>query len=80
MTLVLKTHQEIDCQSQSQAEAAGITKKLIAVYQQQLAHVLNGCMSDDPERLPYVKMGTINYHSTGYHLDYYQSLHGKNKV
>ena len=95
MTLVLKAHQEIDRQCRSQAEAAGmavdnitvadvayplVTKKLIAVYQQQLVHVQNGCISDDPERLPYVKVGTINYHSTGYHLDHYQSLHGTSKV
>ena len=57
-----------------------VTKKLIAVYQQQLAHVQNGCISDDPERLPYVKVGTISYHLTGYHLDHYQSLRGTSKV
>ncbi len=43
-------------------------------------HVRNGCISDDPECLPYVKVGTVNYHSTGHHLEHYQSLHGTNKV
>ena len=49
-------------------------------FQQQLVHVHNGCISDDPDHLPYVKVGTVNYHSTGHHLEDYQSLHGTSKM
>ena len=95
MDLVLKAHQELDHQCHSQAQAAGLevdnltvtdvayplaTRRLISVFQQQLVHVRNGCISDDPERLPYVNLGTINYHSTGHHLQHYQSLRGTSKV
>lgn len=95
MVLVLKAHQELDRQCHSQAQAAGlevdnltvtdvayplVTRRLISVFQQQLVHVRNGCISDDPERLPYVSVGTINYHSTGHHLQHYQSLRGTSKV
>ena len=95
MILVLKAHREIDSQCHSQAEAAGlevdnlmvadiayplITKCVICVFQQQLVHVRNGCISDDPDHLPFVKVGTINFHSTGHHLDHYQSLRGTSKV
>ena len=80
MILVLKAHREIDSQCRSQAEAAGmevdnltvadivyplITKWLVCVFQQQLVHVRNGCIS------------TIQ---TGHHLEHYQSLHGTSKV
>ena len=34
-----------------------VTKRLTGVFQQQLVHVRNGCISDDLERLPYVKVG-----------------------
>ena len=89
MILVLKAHREI---GRSQAEAAGlevdnltvadiayplITKCVICVFQQQLVHVRNGCISDDPDHLPFVKVGTINLHSTGHH---YQSLRDTSKV
>ena len=95
MVLVLKAHRELDSQCRAQAEASGmevenltvadiayplVTKRLVAVFQQQLVHVRNGCISDDPEHLPYVKVGTTNYHSTGHHLDHYQSLRGTSKV
>ena len=95
MILVLKAHREIDSQCRSQAEAAGlevdnltvadiaypfITKRVICVFQQQLVHVRNSCISDDPDHLPFVKVGTINFHSTGHHLDHYQSLRGTSKV
>lgn len=50
------------------------------MIQQQLFHVCHGCISDDPECLPYVKVGAINYHSTGHHLEHYQSLRGTSKV
>ncbi len=95
MILMLKAHQELDVQCRSQAEAAGmevdnltvadiayplVTKRVIAVFQQQLVHVRNGCLSDDPERLPYVKVGTVNYHLTGHHLEHYQSLRSTSKV
>jgi hypothetical protein len=95
MILVLKAHREVDTQCRTQAEAAGmrvddltvadvayplVTRRVAAVFQQQLIHVQNGCISDDPERLPFVKVGTINYHSTGHHLDHYQSLRGTSKV
>lgn len=55
-----------------------ITKRLVGVFQQQLVHVRNGCISDDPERLPYVKVGRV--HSTGHYWDHYQSLRGTSKV
>ena len=95
MILVLKAHREIDSQCRSQAEAAGlevdnltvadiayplIAKRVICVFQQQLVHVRNGCISDDPDHLPFMKVGTINFHSTGHHLDHYQSLCGTSKV
>ena len=57
-----------------------VTKRMIGVLQQQLVHVRNGCISDDPERLPYVSVGTTNYHSTSHHSQLYQSLRGKSKV
>ena len=37
-------------------------------------------ISDDPEHLPYVKVGTVNYHSTSHHLEHYQSLRSTSKV
>ena len=95
MLLVLKAHMALDAQCRAQAEAAGmrvddltvadiayplITKRVVAVYEQQLVHVRNACVSDDPESLPYVKVGTINYHSTGHHLDHFRSLRGTSKV
>ena len=95
MTLVVKAHRELDLQCRSQAEAAGmevdnltaadvayplITKKVMGVFRQQLVHVHNGCISDDPQHLPYEKVGTVNYHSTGHHLDHFQSLRGTSKV
>ena len=58
-----------------------IAGALIAgVIQQQLVHVKNGRISDDPDHLPYVRVGSINFHNTGHHLDHYQSLHGTSKV
>ena len=95
MILVLKAHRELDLHCRTQAEAAGmevdnltvdniayplVTKRLMGVFHQQFVHVCNGCISDDPERLPYVKVGTVNYHSTGHHLQHYQSLRGTSKV
>ena len=95
MILVMKAHRELDFQCRSQAEASGmevdnlivtdiayplITRRVMSVFQQQLVHVRNGCISDDPKHLPYVKVGMINYHSTGHHLVHYQSLHGTSKV
>ncbi len=50
------------------------------VFQQQLVHVRNGCISDDPNHLPYVRVGAINFHHTGHILDHYQSLRGTSKV
>ena len=35
-----------------------VTKRLTGVFQQQLVHVRNGCIFDDPERLPYIKVTT----------------------
>ena len=95
MILVVKAHRETDVQCRKQAEAAGmevdnltvadiayplITRRVTAVLQQQLVHICNGCISDDPDRLPYVKVGTTNYHSTGHLLCNYQSLRGTSKV
>jgi hypothetical protein len=95
MTLVLNAHREIDVQCRAQAEAAGmcvenltvadigyplITRRVMSVFQQQLVHVHNGCISDDPIQLPYVLVGTTNFHSTGHHLAHYQSLRGTSKV
>ena len=53
---------------------------IAGVFQQQLVHVRNECVSNDPDHLPYVRVGSINFHSTGHHLDHYQSLHGTSKV
>ena len=53
---------------------------LIAGVFQQLVHVRNGYISDDPDHLPYVRVGSINFHNTGHHLDNYQSLRGTSKV
>ena len=53
---------------------------IAGVFQQQLVHVRNGCVSDDPDHLPYVRVGSINFHNTGHHLDHYQSLRGTSKV
>ena len=38
-----------------------ITKRVMCVFQQQLIHVRNASISDDPDHLPYVKVGTINF-------------------
>ena len=80
MTLVLKAHRELDVQSRQQAASAGlqvdnstvaniayplITKNLLAVFQQQLVHVLNGCITDDPSLPPNVAVGTVDFHNTG---------------
>ena len=57
-----------------------VTKKVMGVFQQQLVHVRNGCISDHPNKLPYVKINTINFHNIGHHLPHYQSLRGTSKV
>ena len=57
-----------------------ITKRVITVFQLQLIHVRNGCISDDPECLPFVQVGMTNYHSTGHFLKHYQPLRGTSKV
>ena len=72
MILVLKAHEELDQQCRTQAEVAGmevdnltvadivyplVTKRMTGVFQQQLIHMRNGCISDDPECLPYVNVG-----------------------
>ena len=95
MILVLQAHRELDRQCRAQAEAAGmevdnmtvadvayplVSKRVTAVFQQQLVHVRNGCISDEQEQLPFVKVCSINYHSTGHHLDHYQSLRGTSRV
>ena len=94
MMLMLNAHREIDHQCHAQAEAAGmntdaltvadvayplVTKRVMAVFQRQLIHVKNGCISDDPKRLPYVQVGTVDFHNTGHHLPHYQSLCGTSK-
>ena len=78
MTLVLNAHRELDRQCFIQAKAADmevdnltvadvayplVTKRLVGVFQEQLVHVRNWCISDDPERLPYVRFGRVNFHS-----------------
>ena len=75
MVMVLNAHRELDRQCRMQAEAAGmevenltvadvayplVTNRVMSVFQQQLINVRNGCISDDPERLPYVQVGTVN--------------------
>ena len=95
MTLVLNAHREIDHQCRIQAEAAGmnvenltvadvayplVTSRVMGVFQRQLVHVQNGCISDDPEHLPYARVGSVNFHSTGHHLSHYRSLRGTSKV
>ena len=52
----------------------------MGVFQQQLFHVYNRCISDDPDWLPYVRVSTINDYSTSHHLPHYQSLRGTSKV
>jgi hypothetical protein len=57
-----------------------ITRRVMSVFQQQLVHVQNGCISDDPSRLPYALVGKTNHHSTGHYLPHYQSLRGTSKM
>ena len=57
-----------------------ITTRVLKVFRQQLIHVRNGCISDDSTNLPFVKVGTVNFHNSGHHLAYYQSLRGTSKV
>ena len=95
MTLVLNAHRELDKQCRGQAGRSRmavddlsvahvayplITSRVMGVFQQQLVHVRNGCISDDPNNLPYVQVGTTNYHNTGHRLNHYQSLRGTSKV
>lgn len=84
MILVLKAHREIDAQCHKQAEVAGMGVENLTVadiaYPLITMRVANGCISDDSDGLPYVKVGMINYHSTGHHLHHYQSLRGTSKV
>ncbi len=95
MMIVLNAHRELDCQSRNQAKAAGlnvddvtvadiayplISKRVMDVFQRQLIHVRNGCLSDDPQHLPYVCVGKLDFHSTGRILLHYQSLRGTSKV
>ena len=55
-------------------------------YQQSGKHfssnlfVGNGCIFNDPSHLPQVKVGSVNFYSTGYMLDHYQSLRGTSKA
>ena len=66
MTLVLKGHRELDKQCWRQTKEAGlqldnlmvadiayplITSRVASVFQQQLIHVHNGCVLDDPDHL-----------------------------
>lgn len=53
---------------------------IAGVFQQQLVHVRNGCVSDDPDHLPYVRVGSTNFHNSGHLLNHYQSLRGTSKV
>ncbi len=95
MMLVLQGHRELDNQCRIQAEAAGmkisdlsvadvayplITKRVIEVFKLQLIHVRNGCISDEMDHLPYVRVGTINFHSTSHQLEHYRSLRGTSKL
>ncbi len=95
MLLVFNAHREIDKQCYIQAQSAGlevdnntpanvayplIHKRVTTVFQQQLIHIRNGCVSDDPESLPFVEVGQVNYHSTGHSLTHYQSLDRISKV
>ena len=95
MIAVLNAHRELDCQCQKQAKAAGlsidditvadiayplITKRVMDVFQRQLIHVRNGCISDDPQQLPCVCVGTVDFLFTGHILSHYQSLRGTSKV
>ena len=84
----MKAHIEVDRQCHTQAEEAGldvenitvadiayplVTKRVLDVFQQ---HVHNGCISNDTDSLPYVKVGCIIFHSMGYHLDHYYTQRG----
>ena len=51
-----------------------ITKKFLGVLQNQLVHVRNGCISDDPNNLPYQTVRTVNYKGAGVMLEEKESL------
>ena len=95
MMLIINAHRGIDQQCQAQAKASGmntdnltvadvayplVANTVMTVFQRQLIHVKNSCISDDPERLPYVQVGTVDFHNTGHRLPHYQSLRGTSKV
>ena len=74
------TGTEVDNLTTANVACPLVPRRLMSEFHQQLVHVCNGCISDDPDHLPYVKVGTVNYHSTGHHLEEYQSLHSTSKV
>ena len=57
-----------------------VTNSVMTVFQRQLIHVRNGCTSDDPKRLLYVEVETVDFHNIGHRLPHYQSLCGTSKV
>jgi len=72
MTILVNAHRELDRQCCVQAEAAGlkienltvadiayplISKRVVAVFQQQLFHVHNGCMSNDRNAFSMFELG-----------------------
>ncbi len=75
--LVFNAHREIDKQCYIQGQSAGlevdnitpanvayplINKRVTTVFQQQLIHIRNGCVSDDAESLPFVEVDQVNDH------------------
>ena len=74
------TGTEVDNLTTANVACPLVPRRQMGELHQQPIHVCNGCISDDPDRLPYVKVGTVNYHSTGHHLEDYQSLHSTSKA
>lgn len=63
-----------------QPGAALITARFLATFRNQLVHVVNGCVSDDQDWLPFVEVGKRRYRHTSHELPEYQSLRGTSKV
>ena len=51
-----------------------ISKKCRQVLKNQLVHIRNGCISDDPNKLPYKAVKEVNYPNTGIMLVEVKSL------
>ena len=56
-----------------------ISKTFLQVLKNQLIHIRNGCISDDPTKLPYKAVKEVNYPNTGIMLVEVKSLRGTSK-